>query len=229
VAGRRTARAHVAPGGGASLPACATPVPRARALGGALSTRGGGAGEEGGEGHRGGVRRCTRAAAASLSLLLLLGQVHVGGGQGRLPTLPSTSALLPPGATAMSEFVPSSDQRLSKAPSKHRAGDGFFPAASSTFKLFDETLNAQGGRGQDWGQDGKELAVTVAQDSVRLGPFQALHRFGTMAPRTASAFQDCDGVLGLAYSPAPDSASLLKSLFFPRRPSWNISGLPLYQ
>eukprot|EP00802_Teleaulax_amphioxeia_P011151 Tamp_11181.p1 GENE.Tamp_11181~~Tamp_11181.p1 ORF type:complete len:640 (-),score=84.96 Tamp_11181:27-1775(-) len=123
----------------------------------------------------------------------------------------------------MSEFVPSSDQRLSKAPSKHRAGDGFFPAASSTFKLFDETLNAQGGRGQDWGQDGKELAVTVAQDSVRLGPFQALHRFGTMAPRTASAFQDCDGVLGLAYSPAPDSASLLKSLFFPRRPSWNIS------
>ncbi len=64
--------------------------------------------------------------------------------------------------------------------------------------------------------------MTVAQDLVSLGPFSALHRFGTMAPRTARAFQNCDGVLGLAFSPAPDSASLLKSLFSPRRPSWGV-------
>jgi hypothetical protein len=98
----------------------------------------GGRGEQGRREGTGGV------AAVLIMGVVLLCEVCLSGGQGRLPTLPSSSALLPPGAVTMSEFVPGSDQRLSKVPRKHVAGEGFYPAASSTFKLFDETLNAQG-------------------------------------------------------------------------------------
>ena len=128
------------------------------------------------------------------------------------------AALVPTGAATLSEFVPAAHHLLER----RTPGDGFYPAESSTFKLFGETLNANGGTGEDWGQDGKELAVTIAQDLVQLGPFAAVQRFGTMAPRQASAFQHCDGVLGLAYSPVEDSASLLKSLLTSARPSWHV-------
>ena len=138
-----------------------------------------------------------------------------------------TRAALAPtaGAATLSEYVPAAHhllERRNPASSRRLAGDGFYPAESSTFKLFGETLNANGGTGEDWGQDGKELAVTIAQDLVQLGPFAAVQRFGTMAPRQASAFQHCDGVLGLAYSPVADSASLLKSLLTSARPSWHV-------
>ena len=112
------------------------------------------------------------AAACALGLSVLLGQAHTCVSQGRLPTIPSSAALLPPGAATMSVYVPASDQRLSKAGAGnvHAPGNGFYPAASSTFKLFGETLNANGGHGQDWGQDGEELAVTIAQDVVKVRP-----------------------------------------------------------
>ena len=169
------------------------------------------------------AKRIGRPPPYALACLVMLVQARVSSAQESIPSLPSSAALLPPGSKTLSEFVPASDQRPTQLPASHVAGDGFYPAASSSFKLFDETLNANGGKGQDWGQDGKELAATVAQDFVRLGPFDAIHRFGayvfllsshapgprhslalifrpvpptptgTMAPRRATAFANCDG------------------------------------
>ena len=124
------------------------------------------------------AKRIGRPPPYALACLVMLVQARVSSAQESIPSLPSSAALLPPGSKTLSEFVPASDQRPTQLPASHVAGDGFYPAASSSFKLFDETLNANGGKGQDWGQDGKELAATVAQDFVRLGPFDAIHRFG---------------------------------------------------
>ncbi len=96
-------------------------------------------------------------------------------------------------------------------------------AASASFKLFDEQLSpVLSGAAESL----EDLAMTVAEDIFCLGPLSAVHRFAVSPGKLTEEFNATDGVLGFGYSDQPDSASILRSLSVPSRPSWNLQQPP---
>ncbi|EKX52796.1 hypothetical protein GUITHDRAFT_101248 [Guillardia theta CCMP2712] len=102
----------------------------------------------------------------------------------------------------VSSFHPASDRPRR---SLHHDGHGFYPQDSDSLQVLDEVVDSSS---NSWRAEGKEVALSIAQDVIRIGPFAAIHRFSTRAHRREEAFRGADGVLGLAYSAEPNSASV---------------------
>uniref|UniRef100_A0A6U6C116 Peptidase A1 domain-containing protein n=1 Tax=Guillardia theta TaxID=55529 RepID=A0A6U6C116_GUITH len=116
----------------------------------------------------------------------------------------------------VSSFHPASDRPRR---SLHHDGHGFYPQDSDSLQVLDEVVDSSS---NSWRAEGKEVALSIAQDVIRIGPFAAIHRFSTRAHRREEAFRGADGVLGLAYSAEPNSASVLKSLSEGERKEWHV-------
>uniref|UniRef100_A0A7S0E4Z6 Peptidase A1 domain-containing protein n=2 Tax=Hanusia phi TaxID=3032 RepID=A0A7S0E4Z6_9CRYP len=116
----------------------------------------------------------------------------------------------------VSSFHPASDRPRR---SLHHDGHGFYPEDSESLQVLDEVVDSSS---NSWRAEGKEVALSIAQDVIRIGPFAAIHRFSTRAHRREQAFRGADGVLGLAFSSQPNSASVLKSLSEEERKAWHV-------
>ena len=70
----------------------------------------------------------------------------------------------------VSSFHPASDHPRR---SLHHDGHGFYPQDSDSLQVLDEVVDSSS---NSWRAEGKEVALSIAQDVIRIGPFAAIHR-----------------------------------------------------